>query len=191
MTKSKLSLIIAITFSAILLVSVVVLAILQTNTKPNLPNPDTIKIYNKELSASKTYEKGSDEYKHILKLYNAMFEKTFLSQIADNQTLSGKLSEDINKAPWSDGIKQTGLFIEFEFSTTKKFIIYRDGNARRVDVKSIFIELTGENSVKGTSIYYTLQAETGTDKNEKTEPCYPIIAEANTSNLHTYVKSLL
>lgn len=191
MTKSKLSLIIAIAFSAILLVSVIVLAILQTNTKPNLPNPDTIKIYNKELSASKTYEKGSDEYKNILKLYNSMFEKTFLSQIADNQTLSGELSEDVNSAPWTDGIKQTGLFIEFAFNTTKKFIVYRDGNARRVDVKSIFIELTSENSVKQTHIYYTLEEKTGTNKTEKTEPCYPILAEANTSNLYTYAKSLL
>lgn len=191
MIKSKISLILTIIFSSILLASIVVLAILQTNTKPNLPNPDSIKIYNKELSASKTYSKGSTEYNEIVRLYNQMFEKTYLAQMSDDQVLTGKLREDLYSPAWSDNNKLDGLYIEFCYDTTKNFTIYRNENSRRVDIQSLFIKLSNVNNTQSTHVYYTV--EKIADKNEaaKAEPCYPLIAEANTYELYTYVKTLL
>lgn len=191
MIKSKISLILTIIFSSVLLVSIIILAILQTNTKPNLPNPDTIKIYNNELAASKTYEKGSTEYNEILKLYNQMFEKTYLSQISDDQVLTGKLSEDLYSPLWSDNNKLDGLYLEFSYNNTKNFTIYRNGNSRRVDVKSLVLKLEKTNKTEATHIYYTIETPTDKKEAEKLEPCYPLLAEANTSELYTYVKTLL
>lgn len=195
MTKSKLSLILSLVFSSVLVVGIITFAILQTSTKPSLPNPDTIRIYNKTLSATKTISKGSNEYNEIMKLYNSMFEKTYLAQLADNEILKGNITEDLYKEEWSDNNKTTGLYLEFEYTNTKKFIIYRGENSRRVDVKKVIMQITGEDKINKTHIYYTVETSTSSssDKN-KTEtkmPCHPLIVEANTYNMNKYLKSIL
>ena len=122
-----------------------------------------------------------------------MFEKTYLSQIADDQILTGDVTEDPTADLWSDNNKRTGLYIEFEYETTKKFIIYRDGSSRRVDIKSIFIPLSGESGINPIYLYYTVEEKSASDKDKTktTEPNYPLVVEANTYDLTTYVKSLL
>ena len=195
MTKYKLPLILAITFSAILILSVITLSILQTNTKPNLPNPDEIKIYKQSTSAQSTYKKGSAEYNEIINLYNTMFEKSYLNQLTDKKFLREEISEDQFAPLWSDINKETGLFIEFVFTTPKKYIVYRDNNSRRVDVSSIIFELSKEDSSENIYIYYTTQTEenksnSDKDKNSQepaAEPNYPLVTCANTYNLFKYI----
>ena len=195
MTKYKLPLILAITFSAILILSVITLSILQTNTKPNLPNPDEIKIYKQSTSAQSTYKKGSAEYNEIINLYNTMFEKSYLNQLTDKKFLREEISEDQFAPLWSDINKETGLFIEFVFTTPKKYVVYRDNNSRRVDVSSIIFELSKEDSSENIYIYYTTQTEenksnSDKDKNSQetaAEPNYPLVTCANTYNLFKYI----
>ena len=194
MTKHKIPLILSISLTAILFISIIVLSILQTNTKPNLPNPDEIKIYKQSTSADATYKKGTDEYNAIIEIYNAMFEKTYLQQISDNSIIPNKLYEDTFAPLWSDVNKETGLFVEFTYSSPKKFIIYRDNNSRRVDVSSIVFELSKENSSEQLYIYYTVKEEEkdSNNKNETTEeaePYYPIITQANTYDLYKHLVS--
>ena len=198
MTKSKLSLILSLTFSTILVVGIITFAILQTSTKPSLPNPDTIKIYNKSQSATKTITASNDEYAEILKIYNLMFEKTYLEQLADDNILEGTISEDLSAPLWEETNKVNGMYLEFEFSLAKKFIIYRNGSSRRVDIKKLIVPISKEDEVLKTYIYYTVEETTSsnssTDKDKKEEPkepCYPLVVEANTYNMYTYLKSII
>ena len=73
-TKYKIPLLLTIILSSILFVSIILFSILQTNTKPNLPNPDEIKIYKQSTSADATHKKGTDEYNKLIDLYNSMKE---------------------------------------------------------------------------------------------------------------------
>lgn len=194
MTKYKIPLILAITFTSILFLSIVTLSVLRTNTKPNLPAPDEIKIYKQSTSASATYKSGTDDYEEIMKLYNVMFEKTYLSQLSDNSILPENLSEDTFAPLWSDVNKETGLFIEFTYSTPKKFIVNRNNNTRRVDVSSIIFELSKANSSEDIYIYYTVKTDSSSSssnskKEETTEPNYPIVAKANTYDLYKHIIS--
>ena len=187
MTKYKIPLFLTIILSSILFVSVITLSILQTNTKPNLPNPDEIKIYKYSTSADITYTKGTDDYNNFLKLYNSMFEKTYLQQLGDNDILSKNLHEDTFAPLWSDVNKETGVFIEFTYSTPKKFIIHRDNNSRRVDISSIIFEITKEDKSHQLYIYYTVKEESSSDDKNKNqrdpEPYYPIVTQANTYDM--------
>ena len=124
MNKYRIPLILTITFTAIILVSVVVLSILQTSTRPDLPNPDSIKIYLNSTTAAATYNKGTAEYNEVLNLYNNAFEKSFLGQLSDNDILERKISEDSTEQIWVDANTKTGVFYEFVFDSPKKYIIY-------------------------------------------------------------------
>jgi len=193
--KFKLPLILAIVFTSILALSIIVLSILQTNTKPNLPNPDEIKIYKQSTTAAATYKKGTDDYNEIMNLYNSMFEKTYLDQLADNSILQNELTEDIYAPLWADANKETGLYIELIFSTPKKFIVYRNKNSRRVDVSSIVLKLSNENDSQPLYIYYTIKDANKSNSNDKdkevveTEPNYPIVTQANTYDLYKHLIS--
>ena len=118
-----------------------------------------------------------------------MFEKTYLDQISDNHVLSGKLSEDTSAVEWTDNNKLNGLYVEFNYNTTKRFVIYRNENSRQVNIKTLIFKINNDSGVNPISLYYTI--EQSTDKNDKTpkEPCYPLIAEADTSDLNSYIKS--
>lgn len=194
MTKHRISLILTISFASILLISLIILSILQTNTSINLPNPDKIKIYKLSTTASNTYSKGSDEYNEVLALYNNMFEKTYLEQLADNNILSSTINEDPNKEPWADANYETGVFIEFTYDSAKKLIINRDGNTRRVDVTSVIIQLTKNDKSEQVSVFYKVPKETTSSSNSnkkeqqtEKEKCYPLITYANTYELYKYV----
>ena len=193
MTKYKIPLFLTIILSSILFVSVITLSILQTNTKPNLPNPDEIKIYKHSTSADLTYKKGTDDYNTLMELYNSMFEKTYLQQLSDNDILSNDLHEDTFAPLWSDVNKETGVFIEFTYSTPKKFIIHRDNNSRRVDVSSIIFEITKEDSSHQLYIYYTVKEESSSNEKDtnkrEPEPYYPIVTQANTYDMFKHLIS--
>lgn len=188
--------ILTICFSSILLISILVLSILQTNTKINLPNPDSIKIYKKSTTTSKTYAKGSDEYNSIVELYNSMFEKTYLKQLSDDDIISGEIAEDLSAPLWVDANYETGVFVEFLFDSAKKVILFRDGNSRRVDVSSIMFQITKENKTSKLYVYYKLPS-TSSDSSSKsesttpttTEPCYPLVTQANTHELYKFITS--
>lgn len=191
MTKYKLPLILAITFTGILLVSIITLSILQTNTKPNLPNPDEIKIYKNSTSASDTYKKGTEDYNSIIQIYNSMFEKTYLAQINDRNILKNKISEDTFASPWVDANFETGVYVEFKFSTPKKYIIYRDGSSRRVDISSIIFNVSKDNKTNQLYIYYKLEEKkSSNNKNEvptTNELAYPLVTQANTYELYKFI----
>lgn len=187
MIKYRIPLILTIIFTSLLLVSVIVLSILQTSTRPDLPNPDSIKIYLNSTSANSTYNKGSDEYNQILDLYNQAFEKSFLNQLADNSILKGAIEENMSLPEWSDANAKTGVFIEFVFDSPKKYIIYRNGNSRRVDIKSIIFQVTKENEFKSVNIYYEIETESSSSASkEDSETNHPLLVEANTSKLYNF-----
>ena len=171
MTKHKISIILSICFASITLLSLIVFSILQTNTGLNLPSPDTIKIYKLSTSASSTYSKGSSDYNKILSLYSNMFEKTYLAQLADQDILTGEIYEDPTKAEWIDANYETGVFVEFVYNDAKKLIIERDGNTRRVDITSIILQLTRNNSVEQVSVYYKTKSDSSSSSssNKQTE----------------------
>ena len=195
MTKYKIPLLLTIILSSILFVSTILFSILQTNTKPNLPNPDEIKIYKQSTSADATHKKGTNEYNKLIDLYNSMFEKTYLQQLGDNEILSNNLHEDTFAPLWSDVNKETGVFVEFVYSSPKKFIIHRGNNSRRVDVSSIIFEISKEDSSKQLYIYYTVKEEesSSNDKKDETkrdpEPYYPIVTQANTYDMFKHLIS--
>lgn len=193
MAKSRLSLILSISFSIILVAGIIVFAILQTSTKPDLPNPDTIKVYNKSLTESKTISKGTEEYNEIMDRYSLMFEKTYLNQLSDGEVLSGKIVEDLNAEVWTDNNKLNGMYLEFTYTTTKKFIIYRGDSSRRVDIKSLIIPISSSDEVLKAYIYYTVDnSSNSSDKNKQpAEPCYPLVIEANTREMYSYLKSII
>lgn len=192
MTKSKLSLILSIIFSTVLVVGIITFAILQTSSKPDLPSPDSIKIYNKSLTASKTVNKGSDEYNAIMDKYNLMFEKTYLNQLSDGAVLSGKITENVNKELWTENNKLNGMYLELTYETAKKFIIYRGDSSRRVDIKSLFIPISSTSDTLPLCVYYTVDNQSSSDKDKvQAEPCYPLTIEANTYEMYTYLKSII
>lgn len=189
--KHKIALILTAIFSTILLTSVVTLSILQSSTRPDLPNPDSIKIYLNSTSANSTYKKGSTEYNEIMKLYNSAFEKSYLNQLTDNDILERTISENTTVASWSDSNTRTGVYYEFVFDTPKKYIIYRDGNSRRVDITSIIFQVEKEDVFKLTNVYYQVQKASNSSSSSSTEKetNYPLLTEANTSKLYNYAIS--
>ena len=201
MIKHKIPLILSIAFSSILIISIIVLAILQTNTKPNLPNPDEIIIYKKSLTSKNSYKKGTDEYDEIIKLYNKAFEKTYLAQLSDDDILSGALYENLDAPLWNDNNKKSGIYIEFKFEEPKKYIINRDNSTRRVDITSIIFEIDKNDSTKPLNIYYETEdseaakESTSTSNSNKVnkdelEPNYALTAFANTNDLYKYITTI-
>lgn len=194
MIKHKISIILSISFLSLLLLSTIILSIFQTNTKPNLPNPDEINIYNKSISSTTSYKQGTEQYNEILKHYNAMFEKTYLSQLKDQEILNSTIKEDTIATPWNDVNFETGLYVEFKFEKAKKFIIYRNGNSRQVNISSLIFKVSNSNKSDLLYVYYkipTVKSESNSNKEEPQilEPCYPLITQANTSNLYKYIIS--
>ena len=191
MKKHKIPLILSISLASILLLSIIVLSILQTNTKPELPNPSEIKIYIQSTSAKTTYAKGTDEYNEILKIYNEMFEQTYLNQLSNNDILEPHLKEDEFAPLWNDINKETGLYVEFVFDSPKKFIVHRGNNARRVDVSSIIFQLSKTDSIEPLYVYYIEKQESSNNQNNSTaadeEINYPIVAQANTHKLYKFI----
>lgn len=194
--KHKIALILSICFSSILIVSLITLSILQTNTKINLPNPDSIKVYKRSTTAAATYDKNSDDYNTILELYNSMFEKTYLQQLSDNDIIDPTINEDTNAGVWKDANFETGIFVEFVFESSKKIVIYRDGSSRRVDITSIIFELTKSKENRQLYVYYKLPAtktnnssssSSSTSETANTEPCYPLVTQANTYELYKFI----
>ena len=187
MIKYKFALILTAVFSSILLLSVVVLSILQTNTRPDLPSPDSIKIYLNSSSAEKTYSKGTADYNKLLDLYYDSFEKSFLAQLSDNEIIGDSISENTSAVLWSDSFIRTGVYMELIFDQSKKYIVYRNGNSRRVDITSIIFQLTKEDNFKPTNVYYKIEKESSNkDEDEKN---YPLSVEANTSKLYNFAIS--
>ena len=167
MIKHKFALILTAVFSSVLLISVVVLSILQSSTKPDLPNPDSIKIYLNSTSASKTFTKGTEDYNKILQLYSDAFEKSFLNQIADNNILERNINENTSESAWNDANTRTGVYMELIFNEPKKYIIYRDGNSRRVNINTIIFQLTKENEFKKVNVYYTVEKLSSNSSSDK------------------------
>lgn len=195
---NKIPLILAIAFSFILATSLITLAILQTNTKLNLPNPDEIKIYKSSLTASTTYKKGNDDYNTFMEIYNNAFEKTYLDQLTSNNIITGEISEDLSKPLFKDADKENGLFVEFVFSTPKKYIIKRNGSSRRVDITKTIFKLSKENASIPTYIYYETKASeeakntsssssSSNSKKEELEPNYALKTYANTYDLYKHI----
>lgn len=123
-----------------------------------------------------------------------MFEKTYLAQLSDNSVLPENLAEDTFAPLWSDVNKETGLYLEFVYSTPKKFIVNRNSNTRRVDVSTIIFELSKSNSSQDIYVYYTVKTDDSSSsssnkKEETTEPNYPIVAKANTYDLYKHLIS--
>ena len=188
MIKHKLALILTAVFSTILLVSVVVFSILQTSTKPDLPNPDSIKFYLNSTSANKTFNKGTAEYNEVLKLYSDAFEKSFLGQLADNNIIENSINENTSAPVWNDANTRTGVYMELVFNQPKKYIIYRNGSSRRVNVNTIIFQITKENEFKEVNIYYTFDKDVTAGSSDKKDELisYPLTVEANTSKLYNY-----
>ena len=187
MIKYKFALILTAVFSSILLLSVIVLSILQTTTRPDLPNPDSIKLYLNSSSAEKTYNKGTTEYNEVLNIYYKSFEKSFLAQLADNEIINSSINEDTSAPIWNDSFTRTGVYMEFNFDQPKKYIVYRNGNSRRVDITSIIFQLTKEDMFKETLIYYRIEQESS--NKDEDEKLYPLSVEANTSKLYNFAIS--
>ncbi len=195
--RQKLIIVISITLSSLLIVSVILFSILQTNTKPNLPNPDAIDIYNQSLSSTKSYKSDSDEYKEIIKLYNKMFEKTYIKQIGDKDILKNTISEDTTSPTWTDNNKETGLYVEFTFNSAKKFIVYRNGSSRRVDLRTIIFRLNKEDKTQQLLIYFKTAADIDAENNKENNNTidlfvnYPLNTQANTHDLYNYILTLI
>ena len=195
--RQKLIIAISITLSSLLIVSVILFSILQTNTKPNLPNPDAIDIYNQSLSSTKSYKSDSDEYKEIIKLYNKMFEKTYIKQIGDKDILKNTISEDTTSPTWTDNNKETGLYVEFTFNSAKKFIVYRNGSSRRVDLRTIIFRLNKEDKTQQLLIYFKTAADIDAEYNKENNNTidlfvnYPLNTQANTHDLYNYILTLI
>lgn len=195
--RQKLIIAISITLSSLLIVSVILFSILQTNTKPNLPNPDAIDIYNQSLSSTKSYKSDSDEYKKIIKLYNKMFEKTYIKQIGDKDILKNTISEDTTSPTWTDNNKETGLYVEFTFNSAKKFIVYRNGSSRRVDLRTIIFRLNKEDKTQQLLIYFKTAADIDAENNKENNNTidlfvnYPLNTQANTHDLYNYILTLI
>lgn len=195
--RQKLIIAISITLSSLLIVSVILFSILQTNTKPNLPNPDAIDIYNQSLSSTKSYKSDSDEYKEIIKLYNKMFEKTYIKQIGDKDILKNTISEDTTSPTWTDNNKETGLYVEFTFNSAKKFIVYRNGSSRRVDLRTIIFRLNKEDKTQQLLIYFKTAADIDAENNKENNNTidlfvnYPLNTQANTHDLYNYILTLI
>ena len=188
MIKYKFAIILTAIFSSVLLISVVVLSILQSSTKPDLPNPDSIKIYLNSSSAGKTYTKGTAEYNEVLELYTEAFEKSFLNQLADNNILERSINENTTASVWNDANTRTGVYMELVFNEPKKYIIHRNGCSRRVDINTIIFQLTKEDEFKKLNVYYTVEKKSSVSSSEKKEEeiNYPLQVEANTSKLYNY-----
>ncbi len=198
MIKHRIALILTAIFSSLLLVSVIVLSILQSSTRPDLPNPDSIKLYLNSTSAGKTLTKGTSEYNKVMSIYNDAFEKSYLSQLTDNNILERSIHENTSAEVWNDTNTRTGVYMEFIFDEPKKYIIYRNGNSRRVDITSVIFKLTKENEFKEVDIFYEVKKETSSSSssssnnstNKKVEETnYPLAVEANTSKLYNYAIS--
>lgn len=195
--RQKLIIAISITLSSLLIVSVILFSILQTNTKPNLPNPDAIDIYNQSVSSTKSYKSDSEEYKQIIKLYNKMFEKTYIKQIGDKEILKNTISEDTNSPTWTDNNKETGLYMEFSFNSAKKFIVYRNGSSRRVDLRTIIFRLNKEDKTQQLLIYFKTAADIDAENNKENNNTidlfvnYPLNTQANTHELYNYILTLI
>ena len=195
--RQKLIIAISITLSSLLIVSVILFSILQTNTKPNLPNPDAVDIYNQSLSSTKSYKSDSDEYKEIIKLYNKMFEKTYIKQIGDKDILKNTISEDTTSPTWTDNNKETGLYVEFTFNSAKKFIVYRNGSSRRVDLRTIIFRLNKEDKTQQLLIYFKTAADIDAENNKENNNTidlfvnYPLNTQANTHDLYNYILTLI
>lgn len=191
--KNKFFIALIISMTLIMTSSLIVLAVLQTNTQlPISTNPETIKVYYKSQTEVLTYTNEESEYSEIIKLYNDSFKKSYLKQITTNQFLGDGVAEAVDQKPWDNQNKIKGLFVEFTYSTNQRLVINRNGNTRQVFISSIIFELTQEKEVHKIYLHY---AEEGKYNNKKEssdeEDVYPLQTEGDTRELYIYLRGLI
>ena len=187
MTKSKFWPILIITYSAIMLISIITFSFMQNNITLDLPEPDKIVVYNKSQVAVKTYTSGDEEYHEIIDAYNNMSQKTILQQILAGHMISNDVSEGTQKPLWNDNLKENGVWIEFCFNNPKKMIVSINGNTRRIDTKGVIFKLSSKDSFSNIAIYYR-EGNNFSQKDQFGQEAYPLVLEANTSELYSIIK---
>ena len=190
MTKSKFWPIFILSYTIVMFASIITFSVMQNNISLDLPEPDKVVIYNGSQVATKTFVAGSEEYEQIVSAYNNMSQKTMLQQLVSGHIINNNVTEGTNRALWLDSNKESGIWIEFCFNNPKKMVVSIDGNTRRIDTKGIIFRASSKDTFSDISIYYR-EGDKFSQTDQFNEKAYPLVIEANTSELYTIVKGIL
>lgn len=171
---------------SVMIVTISILGIMQTNYGLNLANPSHVNIYKNNTTVTSSYSANDEEYSKIIQLYNEMTEKTILRQLLEGRYLDKLPSEDLNQAAWYELKKVSGIYIEFVYDNPQKLIISRNGSTRRIDIKAIIFKAGKSYYYEDLLIYYRT-SETYETQDSQKETVYPITVNANTNDLFNYL----
>lgn len=169
-----------------IIITIIVLASLQSNGGLSHDNPSKIKIYKSGIDASYTYTKDDARYSKIIEMYNDMTERSMLEQIVGGNFSNTLPQENINALAWSEYNKTSGIYVEFLFDREQKITVCRDEHTRSLKVMGLIFRINNDNSYKTINIYYKT-TENYETKDADGETVYPLMVNANTSKLYKYL----
>ena len=154
--KNKFWPILIIVFSSVMLISIIPLAFIQNNSSLDLPNPDSIIIYDKSQIPIESFSPNDEAYNEIISAYNNMSQKSLLQQLSSGHIISNNITEGTNKSLWLDSNKESGIWIEFAYNNPKKMVITINNNTRQIDTKGIIFQLSHKDQFSNCLIYFGL-----------------------------------
>lgn len=155
-----------------------------------------IRIYNSSQTVTKTITPTDDDFEifnEIVNLYNKSFTGSFYEQVKEGDYYVTKVEENIEAEEWNEYNKQNGLYLEFVYKTPARYIIYRDGNSRVVNISSIIMLVSGSKKIEPINIYYSIDDKYINDssKTGDSEIYYPLGVNGKTKKLYSYLKSIV
>lgn len=155
-----------------------------------------IRIYNSSQTVTKTITPTDDDFEtfnEIVNLYNKSFTGSFYEQVKEGDYYLTKVEENIEAEEWNEYNKQNGLYLEFVYKVPARYIIYRDGNSRIVNISSIIMLVSGSKKIEPINIYYSIDDKYINDssKTGDAEIYYPLGVNGKTKKLYSYLKSII
>lgn len=184
--KTKIIMISLGTMLSAMIVTIIVLASLQSNGGMIHANPTIINIYKSSIDASASYSESDTKYAKIVEMYKDMTERSMLEQIAGGSFANDIPIENTEALAWTEYNKTAGVYIEFIFEKVQKITVSRAGSTRRLNISGIIFRVNNDNSYSMLNIYYKT-AENYATTDSDGETVYPIMVNANTSKLYKYL----
>lgn len=155
-----------------------------------------IRIYNSSQTITKTITPADDDFEifnEIVNLYNKSFTGSLYEQVKEGDYYVTKVEENTEAEEWNEYNKQNGLYLEFVYKTPARYIIYRDGSSRVVNISSIIMLVSGSKKIEPINIYYSIDNKYINDssKTGDAEIYYPLGVDGKTKKLYSYLKSIV
>ena len=184
----------------LIVVGVTLCSFVPKSFNPGLNDPAYIVVHTKDSSSpanGSTYQKNSDEYKELMKLYNDSFETTIFGAL-----FQGKAFEGVTEAEGYKSLNSlSGPYLEFNYTESqtiyingKTFDEFADEREAREGIKPIVsnssyiscvIEVSNSTSLAQINVYFKYR-DTGTNNYSYIR----LLTYAKQASLYDYIENL-